>query len=362
MATTSKPEQEAIREKRGPRVGERIVRYRLFLTDGFAENSGQLDFLVNQGVPARIDGFENDDSYRQSRHLLQWSVANETEAASNWVESSLARQIAAKEDQPATIRLVRRIKQSEYRSKNPEEDRKPWRNLIPPNTKFFLEQVQENREEKVQVIDTFGEWIAFFFGRRPEVYTYAGTLLNAKNHDWKNEFQENYEHFLRGSQAVKNRATMILQYDDVVVEGYMMNCAISQDATNSNSVGFRFNLLVINRSPVNPRQLLQLRILRSGSTDLEDQLFANMNAALNLTQAGRLDELETFFIMREYFAGNYFPGAGIAQHTEDTNKVTTTETTYPGVTSGLRLAPASSTTLNLTFSDKIEASGANEDS
>jgi hypothetical protein len=257
-------------------------------------------------------------------------------------ESSLARQLMEKPDQPATIRLIRRIRPDEALNRDPTQGGRqlPWVNVIPPNTKFFLENVVENREEKVQVVDTFGEWIAFFFGRRPEVYTYSGTLLNAKNHDWRNEFQENYEYFLRGSQAVKFRATMFLQYDDVIVEGLMLNCNIQQSAISHHGVPFSFNLLVINRSPLNPRNLLALRFARSGLSDAEQQLFENMQQALDLLsgspadQALKRDQMDTFLLMREFFAGNYIPPAGVGTTFDATGRIQGPNATAPGVVGG----------------------------
>src|SRR5690606_35753783 len=263
-------------------------------------------------------------------------------------------QIEEKQNQPATIRLIRRMRPEELAAKDPIEPQMPWVNLIPPNTKFFLESVQENREEKVQVIDTFGQWIAFFFGSRPEVYTYSGTLLNARNHDWKNEFQENYEHFLRGSKAVEYSATILLQYDDVLVEGYMLNCSISLNGGMHNAVPFQFNMLVLNRSPLNPRGILGLRAARSGASAAELALFNTMQEALDLTQTGRIDELETFLLLREYFSGHYVPGAGTVIHFPDTGKVEATVSTQPGQTGGLLDAnPASDRPASSGFSPNM---------
>lgn len=332
---TNREEMEAVLAGQGPLGGERMLEYNIFLTDGFSLRSyGTLQFIDAPGPPDQIDGFQNDDSYRRSRHLLTTRVAGSQAAESNLRENSLARQLQEKRDQPATIRLIRRLRPEELAALDPTEPRVPWINLIPPNTKFFLETVQENREEKVQVIDTFGEWIAFFFGRKPEVYTYGGTLLNAQNHDWKNEFQENYEHFLRGSQAIQNQATMVLQYDDVLVEGYMLNCTTSMTGAVDKAVPFQFNLLILSRSPMNPRAIIGMRALRSGGTNAEQALFNNMQEALDLTKEGRVDELETFLLMREYFSGNYVPGAGTALNRPNAGNIEAPVSTKPGVPSG----------------------------
>jgi len=354
--TTSKEEISAVLEG--------LIEYNIFLTDGFGgPPSGSVQFLDGPGVPAQIDGFSNDDSYRRSRHLYRNANKESLSInAENLRENSLARQLDSKRDQPATIRLIRRRKPEELPVEDSTEKRVPWVNLIPPNTKFFLEQVQENREEKVQIIDTFGEWIAFFFGRRPEIYSYSGTLLNAKNHDWKNEFQQNYDYFLRGSQAVKNRATIIMQYDDVVVEGYMLNSTITQAAVADNAVPFQFNLLVINRSPLNPARMLGLRFQRSTRTELENQLFNDIQSSLDLgdtaeTAAERLASLETFLIMREYFSGNYAPSAGTTTHRTNTNNLESGASVIPGQNVGLKNEPLSPSSFASGTTKSIEENG-----
>lgn len=337
--STSREEMQAMLDGQGALGGERLLEYNIFLTDAFSGSMSSISFMMDApGPPDQIDGYSNDDSYRRSRHLLNRRTdADATASESNSLrESSLARQIDEKANQPATIRLIRRLRPEELAAVKSSEPQMPWENLIPPNTKFFLEQVQENREEKVQIIDTFGQWIAFFFGARPEVYNYSGTLLNTSNHDWKNEFQENYQHFLRGSQAVQNQATMLLQYDDVLVEGYMLNCSVSMQGAADKAAPFSFNLLVMNRSPLNPRGIIGLRELRSGRiSPAELALFNDMQQALDLTEKGKVDELETFLLMREYFSGHYVPGAGTAIHYPQSGKVTATVSTAPGQAGGL---------------------------
>ncbi|MBW2691019.1 MAG: hypothetical protein JRE57_00115 [Deltaproteobacteria bacterium] len=357
-APTGREKMEAVSTESTPFGAERLVEYKLFFTDAFKQaKRGVLEFLDIHNPLNQIDGFTNDDSYRRSRHLLinrTVTTANED----NLRESSLARQLQEKKDQPATIRLVRRRRAEELAPKDPTELNVPWINLIPPNTKFFLESVQENREEKVQVLDTFGEWIAFFFGRKPEVYSYSGTLLNAQNHDWKNEFQENYDHFLRGSQAVKNRATMLLQYDDVMVEGYMLNSSIQMSSIADKAVPFTFNLLVINRSPMNPRALIGRRFERSGGSLLEAVLFNSLQESLNLTVNGRIDEIQTFLLMREYFSGNYVPGAGTSSHFVNTNNIDAGQSISPGTIGGTGTSNVKSQPFTNGTTQSLESVGA----
>lgn len=353
---TGRPEMSALQTNEGPLGGERLLKYGIFLTDSFQGMKAPEPFYNTPGNPISP---ENDDTYRESRHLLRRRGTSESTQATidNLREHSLARQLDSKEDSPAVIRLIRRLTPEELAQEKSVEKRVPWVNLIPPNTKFFLEQVQENREEKVQVIDTFGEWIAFFFGRKPEVYSYSGTLLNAKNADWKNEFQVNYDMFLRGSQAVRYKATVLLQYDDVLVEGYILNSSLQMNSQADKAVPFSFNMLVISRSPINYRTMINTRIERSGATVLEQALFQGLNEALDLTQEGRIDETETFLLMREYFSGHYSPGAGTSIHRPGSGNIEAQVSTPPGQVSGMNNTRPQSCPFNSTMKDKVEASG-----
>jgi len=361
MAGTSREEIIATYRERAPLRNETLIEYGIFLSDAFGSGPITQSFFDDSTVPANIDGFDNDDAYRASRHYALRKAEKSTPVRDQLRESSLARQLMEKKDQSATIRLIRRVRPGDSGGNDPSKNtsKTPWVHIIPPNTKFFLERVSENREEKVQITDTFGEWIAFFFGRRPEVYSYSGTLLNAKNHDWKNEFQENYENFLRGTQAVKHRATMFLQYDDVVVEGFMLNCNLQMNAIQDKAVPFSFNLLVINRSPLSPGNLLAMRFARTTLTASEQQLFKDMSAALDLTKTGnksqqqQQDDQQTFLLMREFFAGNYIPPSGTAVNYANSGAITSQDSVPPGVNGGLVKTAPISERISFTGTNKL---------
>lgn len=345
---------EAVANEEGPQGGERLIEYNIFLTDAFRSGTGFREQYY--GIPGQppLD-IQDDDSYRKSRHLARAATVDED--FDGLREHSLARQLEPKDDSVATIRLVRRLNAVERAQNKTTEAHLPWVNLIPPNTKFFLENVQENREEKVQVIDTFGEWIAFFFGRKPEVYSYSGTLLNAKNQNWKNEFQQNYDLFLRGTQAVRHRATVMLTYDDVIVEGYMLNNSIQMSAVSENSVPFSFNLLVISRSPIDALGMIGARLNRSGGTLLEHALFQDLNEALDLSTAGQIEDVETFFLMREYFSGNYSPGAGISTHRAEVGNIESESSVTPGQKGGLTNEKPVSSAMSTETTDSLVGAG-----
>jgi len=111
---------------------------------------------------------------------------------------------------------------------------------------FIIQQVAEQRMEKQQIVETFGDDYIFFFGERPRFITVGGVLLNTKDFNWKSEFWENYDRYLRGTKLVENNARLYLYFDDVVIEGYIVSASVSQEAMSPHHLPFQFQLFVTN--------------------------------------------------------------------------------------------------------------------
>ena len=111
-------------------------------------------------------------------------------------------------------------------------------------TDFTLLQVQESREEKFQLQETFGEDFVFFFGEKPRFLSCAGTLVNTLDFQWRTIFLENYDKSLRGTRCVENRARVHLSWDDVLVEGYMVRCSTVDHASEPHQIPFNFTMLL----------------------------------------------------------------------------------------------------------------------
>ena len=117
------------------------------------------------------------------------------------------------------------------------------------NHNFILQGVVESRQEKVQIVETFGDHFAFFYGQKPIVLQVQGMLFNSADFNWKNEFLANYEKFLRGTKCVENRTRVFLGWDDVVAQGYMLNVQVQYNKDLPLVVPFSFNLL-LTKPPV----------------------------------------------------------------------------------------------------------------
>ena len=115
----------------------------------------------------------------------------------------------------------------------------------PSNHNFCLQTVQESRQERAQIVETFGDPFVFFYGEKPTVLTCGGLLINTRDFNWKNEWLDNYDRYLRGTKCVENRARVYLGFDDVLVEGYMLNTSVALAAQEMPYLcPFNFSFLV----------------------------------------------------------------------------------------------------------------------
>ncbi len=114
------------------------------------------------------------------------------------------------------------------------------------NSNFLIQSIQEQRAEKQQIIMTFGAPYIFFFGEQPRIITVQGVLLNTEDFNWRAEWWENYELYLRGTQCVRQKTRVYLSWDDIVVEGYIFSAAASEQSQERNFVQFQFQMFLTN--------------------------------------------------------------------------------------------------------------------
>lgn len=114
------------------------------------------------------------------------------------------------------------------------------------NSNFLLQSISEQRIEKQQIILTFGAPYIFFFGEQPRMITVTGVLLNTEDFNWRAEWWENYDLYLRGTQCTTNHTRVYLSYDDIILEGYIVQAGANEDAGNRNLVQFQFQMFLTN--------------------------------------------------------------------------------------------------------------------
>ena len=109
---------------------------------------------------------------------------------------------------------------------------------------FFLQSIQETRQERFQPVTTFGAPYGFFFGEQPRMVTCQATLLNTADFQWAAEWWENYDQHLRGTRLADRGTKVTLTYEDVLIEGYLISASTSQGEPNPWAVNLTFTMWV----------------------------------------------------------------------------------------------------------------------
>jgi hypothetical protein len=111
---------------------------------------------------------------------------------------------------------------------------------------FILQRVEDQRMEKQQIIETFGDVFVYFFGERPRIVTISGMLMNTDDFNWRAQFWHNYENYLRGTKLVEMNARCYLAYDTVVLEGYPISANAVDDANEPYNIPFQMAMILTN--------------------------------------------------------------------------------------------------------------------
>lgn len=163
------------------------------------------------------------------------------------------RGIVIKEDTYAVMRVLRAdgsaIPLVNAGSRLGEEDDE-GRMTSESYSNFLIQQVSEERVEKQQIVETFGEAFIFFFGERPRVLNVSGVLINTFDFNWEAEWWANYEENLRGTRCVEQGARIYLTFDETMVSGYLMATSSTKTSQERNYVPFSFQMFVVDSTTI----------------------------------------------------------------------------------------------------------------
>ncbi len=109
---------------------------------------------------------------------------------------------------------------------------------------FLVQSVVEQRQEKQQIVETFGDTYIFFYGESPRITQVSGFLLNSKDFNWRAEWWENYERYFRGTRLVENGARIYFIYDDLIIEGYMLTAQTVDETAQHPLLQLQFTMFV----------------------------------------------------------------------------------------------------------------------
>ncbi len=121
-------------------------------------------------------------------------------------------------------------------------------------TEFMLNTFEEQRKEKFQAFETFGNPSVFFFGEKLRYYAFSGYLVdseyqkitknNKRGKSWANSFKNYWDNNFRGSKLIENGEIAIVVFNKNVIWGYPISLSINNNAQAPFLAGFSFNMLI----------------------------------------------------------------------------------------------------------------------
>lgn len=126
---------------------------------------------------------------------------------------------------------------------------------------FILTNAVEEFEEKMQLVTLTGDnYVAYYFGRKPPIFSYSGMVYNTWQDDWRIQLLTLYDRLLRGSKVAQLRTVVKLYYDTIVVIGSIPNLRLELNSQSQLGAMFSFSFLVkeyiVIQKPINAPYLL----------------------------------------------------------------------------------------------------------
>lgn len=109
---------------------------------------------------------------------------------------------------------------------------------------FFLTDVQCSMNEKVQVMELFGDnHVAYYFGKSPTTFQLSGLIFDSIDNDWFSRFLTIYENFLRGSKMAKNYALLEIMLPNMKIIGSVTMLNYAQNSSRDTDINFTMSVL-----------------------------------------------------------------------------------------------------------------------
>jgi hypothetical protein len=112
---------------------------------------------------------------------------------------------------------------------------------------FLLQSVNQPRNEKFQLLETFSEPVLYMFGERQEVFTFTGILLDTKSHSWRREFLDLYQNTLRGTRLAELGASAFITYRGQTFEGFVISTNVQDSVGMYGAVTFSITVVIRKR-------------------------------------------------------------------------------------------------------------------
>ena len=119
-------------------------------------------------------------------------------------------------------------------------------------TNLIVQRVDESRQEKQQIIETFGEDFVYYYGQRPRMLQVNAILPDSLEFQYAQEFWTNYDRALRGTKLVTRDARVFLDVAGQIFEGYLSTAQTSRSADQPRIIQLNFTMYITHSYYVRP--------------------------------------------------------------------------------------------------------------
>lgn len=110
---------------------------------------------------------------------------------------------------------------------------------------FLLTDIRVSLDEKLQVVETFGDAeVVYYFGRQPLNVQFQGLLIDSPDNNWFVQFIEMYAHVFRGTELARNYELLKIITPNMTFIGTLTHLDWSQNSQRDVDIPFGFNMLV----------------------------------------------------------------------------------------------------------------------
>lgn len=150
---------------------------------------------------------------------------------------------------------------------------------------FLLTDVRCTLEEKLQVIETFGDAeVSYYFGRQPIMMDFSGVLVDSSDNNWFIEWLEMYTNVMRGTQLARNYELIKIVLPNMTVIGTMASMSWGQNSSRDVDIPFQFRFLT--------KQIIPQPVTLP-STPLTNDPVINWNVASQFTSQSEINSTKS---------------------------------------------------------------------
>jgi hypothetical protein len=154
---------------------------------------------------------------------------------------------------------------------------------------FLLHTADHAYQEKMQLCEVLSDnYVAFFFGQAPPIFSYTGTVMNTWEDNWLVNLYRVFQYLARGTKLAARGLDLQLTYDSFTFFGAMTSLNWRLVSGQESYVNFSFNFLVKKANIVLTNTNVPYD-LRRGDRELAEQQAAEAEAAAAAAEAALQD-------------------------------------------------------------------------